>query len=58
VKTVRLIEMCLNETYNKVRVGKRYSDALRIQEGLKERCFIAVCLQLCFKNAARNVQGN
>jgi hypothetical protein len=32
---VRLIEMCLNETYSKVRVGKFLSDTFPIQNGLK-----------------------
>jgi hypothetical protein len=28
--------MCINETYSKVRVKKRLSGALRIQNGMKE----------------------
>jgi hypothetical protein len=28
--------MCLNETYNKVRIGKHLSDSFRIQDGLKQ----------------------
>jgi hypothetical protein len=28
--------MCLNETYNKVRVGKQLSDSFPIQNGLKQ----------------------
>jgi hypothetical protein len=34
-KLVRLIKMCLNETYSKVRVGKLLSDKFLIQNGLK-----------------------
>jgi hypothetical protein len=34
-KTVRLIKMCLNETYSKVCVGKVLSDTFPIQNGLK-----------------------
>jgi hypothetical protein len=34
-KLVRLIKMCLNETYSKVRVGKLLSDKFPIQNGLK-----------------------
>jgi hypothetical protein len=34
-KLVRLIKMCLNETYCKVRVGKLLSDTFPIQNGLK-----------------------
>jgi len=33
---VRLIKMCLNETYSKVHVGKHLSDILPIQNGLKQ----------------------
>jgi retron-type reverse transcriptase len=28
--------MCLNETYNKVRIGKHFSDSFPIQNGLKQ----------------------
>jgi hypothetical protein len=35
-KLVRLIKMCLNETYSKVRVGKLLSDKFPIQNGLKQ----------------------
>jgi hypothetical protein len=31
----RLIKMCLNETYSKVRIGKHLSDSFPIQNGLK-----------------------
>jgi hypothetical protein len=36
MKLVRLIKMCLNETYNKVCRGKCLSDALPIQNSLKQ----------------------
>jgi hypothetical protein len=35
-KLVRLIKMCLNETYSKVRIGKFLSDKFPIQNGLKQ----------------------
>jgi hypothetical protein len=34
-KLVRLIKMCLNETYSKVHIGKLLSDKFPIQNGLK-----------------------
>jgi hypothetical protein len=34
-KLVKLIKMCLNETYSKVSVGKHLSDKFPIQNGLK-----------------------
>jgi len=34
MKLVRLIKMCLNETYSKVRIGENLSDAFPIQNGL------------------------
>jgi hypothetical protein len=37
MKLVRLIKMCLNETYSKVRIGKHLSDSFPIQNGLKQR---------------------
>jgi len=33
---LRLTKMCINESYSKVRVRKRLSDALLIQNGMKE----------------------
>jgi len=33
---VRLIKMCLNETYSTVRVGKNLSDMFPIRNGLKQ----------------------
>jgi hypothetical protein len=35
-KLVRLIKMCLNETYSKMRVGKLLPDKFPIQNGLKQ----------------------
>ena len=34
-KLVRLIKMCLTETYSRVRVGKNLSDMFPIRNGLK-----------------------
>jgi hypothetical protein len=36
MKLVRLIKMCLNETYSKVCVGIYLSDSFPIQNGLKQ----------------------
>jgi hypothetical protein len=36
MKLVRLIKICLNETYNKVRVGKYLCDSFPIQSGVKQ----------------------
>jgi hypothetical protein len=33
---VGLIEMCVNETYSKVHIGKHMSDSIPIQNGLKQ----------------------
>jgi len=37
MKVVRLIKMCLNETYSRVRVGKHFSDMFHIKNVLKQR---------------------
>jgi hypothetical protein len=39
MKLARLIKMCLNETYSKVRIRKHLSDSFPIQNGLKHYCF-------------------
>jgi hypothetical protein len=36
MKLVRLIKMCLNETYSEVHIGKHLSDSLLIQNGSKQ----------------------
>jgi hypothetical protein len=36
MKLVRLIKMCLNEMYSKVRIGKHLSESFPIQNGLKQ----------------------
>jgi hypothetical protein len=36
MKLVRLIKICLNETYNKVRIAKHLSDSFPILNGLKQ----------------------
>jgi len=36
IKLVRLVKMCLNETYSRVRVGKNLSDIFPIGNGLKQ----------------------
>jgi hypothetical protein len=36
LKLARLIKMCLNEAYNRVRVGKHLSDRFSIKSGLKQ----------------------
>jgi hypothetical protein len=35
IKLIRLIKMCLNETYSRVRVGKNLSDRFPAGNGLK-----------------------
>jgi hypothetical protein len=36
MKLVRLVKMCLNETYSRFRVGKHLSDTFPIKNGLKQ----------------------
>jgi hypothetical protein len=35
-KLVRLIKMCSNETYSKLRIGKHLSDSIPVQNGSKQ----------------------
>ena len=37
MKLVRLIKMCLNETYSKVHIGKHLSDMFPVNNDLKKR---------------------
>jgi hypothetical protein len=57
MKLVRLIKMCLNETYNKIRVGTHFSDNYCFQNGLKQGDALAPLLfNLASEYALRKVQ--
>jgi hypothetical protein len=58
-KLVRLIEMCLNETYSKVRIGKLLPDKFPIQNRLKQGDALSPFLfNFALEYAMRKVQGN
>ena len=58
MQLVRLIKMCLNEIYSKVRVGKHLSDMFSIRNGLKKRrCSIAIAFQLWFRRVQVSQNG-
>jgi hypothetical protein len=49
-KLIRLIKMCLNETYSKIRIGKLLSDKISYSEWAETRkCSIAIAFQFCFR---------
>jgi hypothetical protein len=56
-KLVRLIKMCLNETYSKVRIGKLLSDKFATQNGLKQGDALSPLLfNFALEYAVRKVQ--
>jgi hypothetical protein len=58
-KLVRLIKMCLSETYNRVRVSKNLSNRFPIRKGLKEGDALSPLLfNFAVEYATRRVQVN
>jgi len=52
-------KICLNETYNRVWVGKHLSDSFPIRNGLKqEDVFLPLLLNFAFDSAKRRIQVN
>jgi hypothetical protein len=59
MKLVRLIKMCLKETYSKVRIGKHLSDSFPIQNGIKQGDALSPLLfNFALECAIRKVQKN
>jgi hypothetical protein len=57
MKLVRLIKMCLNETYGRVRVGKNLSDMFPIRNGLNGGDPLSLLLvSFALEYAIRSVQ--
>ena len=59
MKLVRLIKLCLTETYSRVRVGKNLSDMFPIRNGLKQVDAISPLLfNFALEYAIRRVRVN
>jgi hypothetical protein len=59
MKLVRLVKMCPNETYSRVRVGKHLSHTFPIKNGLKQGDALSpLLLNFALEYAIRRVQAN
>jgi hypothetical protein len=52
---VRLIKMCLNETYSKSLIGKALSDIFAIQNGLKQDALSSLLFNFPLKCVIRKI---
>jgi hypothetical protein len=50
MKVVRLIKMCLSETYSKVFIGKHLFDSFPIQNGLNQEMLYHHCFSTLILN--------
>jgi hypothetical protein len=58
-KPVGLMEMCLNETYSTMRIGRNLSDRCPIQNGLKQGDTLSPSLvNVALEYAIRNIHEN
>jgi len=59
MKLVRLIKMCLNDTYNRVWIGMHLFDMFLIRNGLKqENALLPLFFNLALEYTIRRVQVN
>jgi hypothetical protein len=58
MKLVKLIKLCLNESYSKVRIGRHLSDKFQIQNGLRGDALSPLLLNFVLEYAIRKVQEN
>jgi len=58
MKLIRLIKMCMNETYSRVRVGKNLSDTFLIRNVLKQDVLKPFLFKFALEYTIRRVQVN
>jgi len=59
MKLVKLIKLCLNETYSRVRVGKKMSDMFPFKNGLKQgEALSPLLFYIALEFTIRRVQVN
>ena len=59
IKPVRLIKLCLNETYSRGQIGKNLSDMFPIRNGLKQGdALLPLLFNFTSEYAIRRVQEN
>jgi hypothetical protein len=59
MKLVRLIKMCLNETYSKGHIGKDLTDTFPIQNGPRQiDALLPLCFNFALEYALRKIHEN
>jgi hypothetical protein len=57
MRLIRLVEMCLGETFSEVPIGKCFSNVYVVQNGINKEELFAIAFELCFSMCQKEGLG-